>query len=301
MDIIYANGKRFWKFPDGTVLPVVSGGSDVLIPPAGDQPPADPDPAAFAAGAGDGLPPGADPSAIAVPVVKAPPAAPKNEPKTYTIEDIEAARKQERDKLYSRLETTDKTVNELKAERDRRIKEEADARAAAEAEAERQRVEALSAAERLAEVMAENERRWQQVEEERARERAILAKESELRQLEQYRAQRLAEVQDQIEPNLLDYIRGNSVEEIENSIALAVEKTNRIVEAAAGFAQQQRMAQRGPSVSGLPPVGPMDNNPTYETLTAADIAAMDPETYSKNRDRLMQAASQQARRGPYGG
>lgn len=305
MDMIYANGKRFWKFPDGTLLPVVSGGSDAGIPPAGAG--NEPDPHAFAAGTGDGLPGGAAAAGdtLVVPAVRqvaegTQGGAPAT--KTFTLEDLEAARKQERDKLYGRIETQESTLKELKADRDARLKAEEDARKEAERLAEAQRVEALSAAERLAEVIAENERRWSEVEEERARERAILDKEIQLRQLDQYLTKRLAEVADQVEPNLLDYIRGNSVEEIEQSIALAVEKTNRIVEAAQGFQDAARRAQRGPSVSGAPPVGPLDNNPTYEQVTAQDIAAMDPETYRQNRDRLMQAASQRVRQsGPYGG
>jgi len=47
----------------------------------------------------------------------------------------------------------------------------------------------------------------------------------------------------------------------------------------------------------VPPVGPMEQQPSYEQMSPQAIAEMDMDTYKRYRPTLLQAASQSRRRG----
>lgn len=250
-------------------------------------------------------PPGQPPAGDTIQIPKDPPAnggpvtdpvIPKADPKaprTFTMEDIEKVRKEEKDKLYSRIDSMD---NELKAMREEREKREAAERKAQEEAAAAQQArqqEEMSAKELLAQKEQEWNQRFSQIEAERQRSEAILEQERRLGALTNYRVNRLQEEQENILPELRDLVTGNSEQEIEASLASLRERTERILGNVQAAQQQQRTGMRGVPVTA-PPVGPMDNQPEYETVTAADIAAMDMATYSKYREKLLGASSQRS-------
>lgn len=220
--------------------------------------------------------------------------------KTFTQEDIERIRKEEKDKLYKSIEDMKSQVSNLTKEREEREaalkKQQEDAEAAARAKAE----EEMSAKQLLQQKEQEWEQRFQQIEEDRQRSDALLEREREFSQLQEYRTQRLAAESENIMPELLDYVTGLSKEEIDASIALAIEKTNAVVGNFQQAAQQQRQQAKGASITS-PPTGPIeDTQQGYETMSADDIRGMDMATYAKNRDRLMKAASNNRNRGLFG-
>lgn len=232
--------------------------------------------------------------------------------KTFTEEDVESIRKQEKDKMYKRLEEADARVksmeeqmNLIASEREA-ARKEAEERAAKEAELLRQReIEELSAKElllkkedefnqRISSVEQEWQSRLAEIEHQRASQEALLEKERQLQALDHYRQSRLQQEQETIIPELIDLVSGNSEEEIENSISILRQRSSAIIESIQQATAQQQGRLRGAPVTA-PPVGPMETQTEYQTLTAEDIRNMPMEQYTKMRERLLNARPQRGR------
>jgi len=219
--------------------------------------------------------------------------------KTFTAEDIENARKQEKEKLYDSLETMKAEVAALR-------KQQADEQAAREAEAKRLADEKAAADKAKAEeelsvreLLAQREREFaDQLAAERAeREKSLelLRLEQEFSVLQQYRADRLAQEADNILPELIDLVaQGPTAQDVENSITSLKERSERILQMAAQGAQAQRAAMPGVSVTA-PPVGPAEINSENQTISLQELQSMSMADYMKNRDKLLPAASAQRR------
>lgn len=224
--------------------------------------------------------------------------------KVFTEDDVRNIRKQEKDKLYKRIEEADvrvKSMEEqlslLSKEREDAIRE-AEERARKEQEILRQReMEELSAKEllarredefnsRLNQVEQEWQQKFQSMEEQRQAQEALLEKERYMQALESYRHRRMAEEQETIIPELRDLISGNSEDEIEASISVLRDRSSAIIESIQQAAQPSRL--RGAPVTA-PPVGPFDNQMEYQTLSADEIRNMPMDQYAKMRDRLLAA------------
>jgi chromosome segregation ATPase len=229
----------------------------------------------------------------------------RSEGRVFTESEVEAIRRQEKDKLYKRVEDADGRVRSLEeqlsviSQERESARQEAAERARAEAEILRQReAEELSAKELLSKREDEFNQRINQVEQEwrakfedierqRQAQEALLEKERRIQQIDSYRQRRMAEEQETIIPELRDLISGNSEEDIDNSIAVLRERSNAIIESIQQATSQSRL--RGPQVTA-PPTGPMENQSEYQTLSADDIRNMPMDQYMKMRERLMQAA-----------
>lgn len=258
-------------------------------------------------GTGQTAPPTGALGTITIPVP--PPQAPAE--RTFTASEVEAFRAQERDKLHGRLTQqgdTLKTVQDelaaLKAEREReaaaaeaaRAQVEAEAAAAARAAEEAE----LSAKELLKQESARWEQQFAEMQQQQETERALWEKDREVSELRTYAQAQVAAHQDDIAPELLDLIGGNSREEIDASIVRMTEKTSAILEGIAG-AQVPRPALRGTAPTGRPNIGPLDNNSTQRTLTPQQIRDMSPAEFAANRSALLAAASNHVRsNGLYG-
>lgn len=246
---------------------------------------------------------------IQVPVEPAPQETPvrKQEEKYFSEEDVQKIRQQEKDKMYKRIEDADTRVksmeeqlNLLSSEREKAIKE-AEERAKKEAELLRQReIEELSAKELLAKRedefnqrinQVENEwsTKFQELEKQRQAQEAMLEKERYLQQLESYRQRRIQAEQDTIIPELRDLITGNTEDEIENSIAVLRDRSTAIIES---IQQANTPRIKGAPVTA-PPVGPLDNQMEYQTVTADDIRNMPMDQYVKMREKLLSASRSQ--------
>jgi hypothetical protein len=224
----------------------------------------------------------------------------KSTPRTFSEDDIAKARREEKDKLYPRLEQMENEVKTLREEREARIKAEKEREAQLAAEAKKRAEEEMSLKELLTQKESEWEARLRAVEEQRQRDQALLDQERRFHELQQFRARRLQEEEEAIMPELRDLLTGNTEEEIEASLNSLKERTQRILEQVSGNQQVQRTAMKGASVTA-PPMGPLENQPGYETLSPDDIRNMDMATYTKMRDKLLGAVQQQVRgSGPYG-
>jgi hypothetical protein len=246
------------------------------------------------------------PTGIAVPALDRDPVLPpnsnSNQPRTFTEEELhraqEEARRQEKDKLYEKLGSTEQTLAELKADLDARKAAEAEALRQAQVAEEARKREELSAKDLLDQQAATWENRFAEMQKELAQRDALLLRESEFQALATTRQRMLDEegVRDSIAPQLLDYVGGGNEAEIAQSIAMAQKKTADILAEVQGAQQRQRQQMKGPSVT-QPPVGPMETDQAYETLTPEDIASMSMTEYGKHRDKLLAAASRAARQG----
>jgi DNA repair exonuclease SbcCD ATPase subunit len=218
----------------------------------------------------------------------------------------EEARKQEKDKLYSSIEKEKERVNALSSQLELFTKEKEESQRiiaeqkAAEDEARRKREEEeLSARDlilrkedefekKLASAQEEWNAKLERLQAERDEAASILEMEQQYQALNSYRARRLAEEQDNIMPDLVDLVTGNSEQEIEASISALVAKTSAIMENIQQSLPTQRV--RGISPTGGAPVGPMDNTLEQRTLSLSDLKGLSMKEYETMRDRLLAQA-----------
>jgi hypothetical protein len=212
-------------------------------------------------------------------------------PKGYTEEDLKKVREQEKSKLYPQIETLKEELNRFKKIEEEREVEANAAKTAAEEAAKRRAEEEMD----LRELLNKKEQDFMsQLEQERAeREKAfaLLDRERMFSELQNYRAMRLEDERDNIIPELIDLIVGNTHEEIEQSIAGLKERSSRILESAQQALSSVRRDMTGSRITA-PASGPLDNNSEQQQFTAENIANMSVTEYAKHRAKLLgQAAS----------
>ncbi len=230
----------------------------------------------------------------------------------FTAAQLEAARKQEKDKLYAQIEalqTEQKKASEALAAIQKAKDEELAAVQAAEAQkaedARKKAEEEMSAKQLLEQKLAETTQTWQQkfeqMEAERAQEKALLDKEREYQALVTYRNDAIAAAGDDIAPQFYDFIQGDTKEQIDAGIARAKAATESIAQQFAAAQQTQLSQMRGVSTAGYAPVGPMENNPGQQNVTDAHIAAMSMSEYAQFRNKTgVGAAESRSNRGLFG-
>ena len=222
---------------------------------------------------------------------------------SYSAEDLQKVREQEKAKLYPKMEKMAEELAALKKERE----EEAARRAAKSAERESLKAEKEKQKEQkelsFKELLAKKEQEFQtQLEAERLeREKAfaLLHKEQELTHISNYRQARLEQERDNIVPQLIDMINGNSEEEIEQSIASLKEKSAGIMQ----DVQQTMLAAKQQMVGArvtAPASGPLDNDSDSYTATPDSIRDMSLADYAKNRAKLLGSAAQNRGQGLFG-
>lgn len=232
------------------------------------------------------------------------PAAPA--PRVFTEEELEAARRQEKDKLYPKLSKMEEQLAQFEQERAERQRIDAE-RAHQEAEERRLREEAEMSAKDLLlkkedewksqfnSAQAEWEQKFSKLQEESEARAALLQRERDYQELVSYKNRRIAEEQENLYPDLIDMISGNTPEEIEASISLVAAKSSAILSSIQQVLPQQQQRPRGISPTGGTPMGPLDTNGEQQVLTLRDIQDMSMSEYEQHRARLMAAASGRSR------
>lgn len=226
----------------------------------------------------------------------------------FTADDIEAARKQEKDKLYA-------DQQKLKEAFAKQEKELADLRKAREDEealrlktVEDKKASDKSAAEEemsAKELIALRDKDWQtqldDLKKQADMERALFAKERDFVAKREY-TQILVEkalADGELAPELADLVTGTTEEEIQGSLNVLKAKSSAIAANVAAATQQQRLAPRGVSPTGYAPTGPLDNEPGQQTITLEQLKAMPPQEYAKIRAQLIGGAATNQNRGMY--
>jgi chromosome segregation ATPase len=208
----------------------------------------------------------------------------------YTEVDLKRVREQEKSKLYPQIDSLKEEINLLKKDREAQLAE-----AAAIAKEKEEAARKLAESEMdVRSLLEKKEQEWaaqlEEIRQEGARKDALLERERQYAELTAYRNRRLAEEQENIMPELVDLISGNSVDEIENSITGLRERSSKILESAQQAMQNARRDMKGTSTT-LPPT--MENNSGQQQFTADQIAAMSVTEYAKHRDRLFPGANNQ--------
>ena len=219
--------------------------------------------------------------------------------KSYSEEDLRRVREQEKSKLYPQIDSLKEELNILKKEREERQAEAEKLRAEQEADT-RKKAEAEMDVRQLLET---KEQEWaKSLEQERnERERAfkLLEREREYTELNEYRTSRLRQEENEIIPELLDLITGNSKDEIEESITGLKDRSSRILDSAQQAMQSARKEMTGSRVTA-PPTGPLDTNSDQQQFTADQIAAMSVTEYAKYRGKLLGQAATDRGKGIFG-
>jgi len=211
---------------------------------------------------------------------------------------MEAARKQEKDKVYKTIESWEERFAEagqkladLQKDKDTAV-EAAAAQATKDAEeAATKRWEENDSKTLVADVRAEFERKFSALEAQSSLERETFAKERSFTELRDYAQVKVAEAlaANEIAPELAGYVVGNNTIEIDASL-VRVKATTESLLASIAAATAPPAAPRGVSPTGYAPVGPMDGDSSHKTYTAQDIANMSIEEYTANRQALLGAA-----------
>jgi len=208
-------------------------------------------------------------------------------------EAIQKARAQEKDKLYPQLNKLQEEISLLRREREERQALDAQrAEKRKQREAEREAEKKAKAEEEMSfkKLLKTKEEEWasklesERVERERAF--ALLEREREFQELQQYRQQRLEQERDNIIPELIDLISGNTRDEIEQSIAGLKERSAKIFDSVAQVAQQSRKEMTGSRIT-MPASGPLDNDSDSRMYSPDDISKMSLQDYAKNRSKLI--------------
>ena len=233
----------------------------------------------------------------------APEATPGNNSPAFTADDLAKARAQEKAKLYPQIEKMASELELLKKER-----EEEAARKAAK-KAEREAEEAAKAKEKeekelsYKELLKKKEQEFQSALEAERLERenafALLEKERKFQEIMMYRQQRIEEERENIVPQLIDLISGNTPDEIEQSIATLRAKSDAImqdVQQATLSAKQQMVGARVTA----PASGPLDNETDQQIVTPDSIRDMSLADYAKQRAKLLGGAANNRGQGLFG-
>lgn len=230
----------------------------------------------------------------------------------FTAAQLEAARKQEKDKLYAHIEALQaqqKQANDALAAIQKKADDDAAAAAKVQADkdaaAQAKREEEMSAKALLEQKLAETNNTWQQrfeqLESERAQEKALLDKERAYQALVAYRNDAIAAAGDDIAPQFYDFIQGDTQEQIDAGITRARAATESIAQQFAAAQQTQLSQMRGVSTAGYAPVGPMESNPGQQQVTDAQINAMSMAEYAQFRSKTgVGAAESRSNRGLFG-
>ena len=221
--------------------------------------------------------------------------------RTFTEEELDRLLERERSKLYGKIDKASEAQKAMQAElaelrKAEKTRADAEAQARKEAEeASRKAAEAeMSAKELIDRRTAELQKQYQEqqdqwaskvqgLESQMAEREAIFAKEREFQALANYAAELVNAHRDDIAPELVEFVGGNTKEEIDASVQRVVEKTSQIL---SGIQQAQtaaRAAMPGVSTGGFTPTGPMDAQGGTRQLSPEDIAGMSMDEFAAHR------------------
>jgi DNA-binding transcriptional MerR regulator len=236
--------------------------------------------------------------------VDAPAATSANGNKFYTEEDLARVRSQEKDKLYPQIDKLKEELDLIKKDREEQLtriaKEEAAQVAAIEAETKRKQEEELEVRDLLKVKEVEWQEQLDRERQERERAFALLERERSFTEVTNYRNNRIEQERDNIIPELVDLINGDSVDEIESSIQGLKDRSSRILENVQQATQAARRDMTGTRVTTPPNAGPMDIETGNRQFTAEDIASMSLNDYAKYRSNLLSPNAQGNSKGLFG-
>ena len=132
-------------------------------------------------------------------------------------------------------------------------------------------------------------------EEKQARElsNALLVQEHKFSELQSYRSMVIEQNRESINPELIDFIGGNTAEEIDQSVSVLQGKTAAIMESVVSAAQAARQALPGVRVTN--PAGPLDNQSAQQQFTPDYVHNMSAAEYAQKRHLINPGAVNSSR------
>ena len=222
---------------------------------------------------------------------------------SFTADDLAKARAQEKAKLYPQMEKMAQELEALKkaqAEEAARKAEKAKLREQEKVEKAKQKEqEELSAKELLAKKEQEFQALLEQERLERENAFALLEKERKFQELMNYRLTRIEQERDNIVPQLIDLVSGNSEQEIEQSIETLKAKSAGIMQDVQQTVLSARQQMPGARVTA-PASGPLDNDSEQPIGNPDSIRDMSMADYAKNRAKLLGNAASNRGQGLFG-
>jgi hypothetical protein len=248
---------------------------------------------------GDGIITGVEPAKTPAQIAAQQNAAPQQnqQPQTngerlFTANEVEEFRKQEKDKVYGRLSSMEDELNKLRTEREAELAAKDEAEREAEEAARKAAEEEMDVRSLLHQTREEFERELEQVRNQAAVAEAMLQKERELQQLMAYREDAIRSHGDRLVPEIIDFISGDTPEQIDASVRDAIERSERIVQGALAAQQQHLQGMRGTRTT-VPAVGPLEEQQEQRQLSDQDIRNMSLSEYAQVRGTLHQAGKAQ--------
>jgi len=217
----------------------------------------------------------------------------------FTADDLAKAREQEKQKLYPALDRAKEELALLRKEKEDREKEEARMRLDADAETKRRAEEDMDVRALLQQKEAEFSAQIESERSERERAFALLEQEQRFHDLQAYTTRAADAAREDIMPELLDLISGNTSEEVDHSINSLKERSQRIFESAQQSLTTARRDMVGTRITA-PAAGPLDTNSDQRSFTPEDISQMSMADYQKYRTSLLGDASRSSSRGLFG-
>lgn len=211
----------------------------------------------------------------------------------WTDDDIANARREEKDKLYptiQQLQEQMKTFQEREAERQTELQHQAEEAEAARRAKEESEMDLRQLLERRDQ---EHRDALRAIQERYDADRAIFEREQQLATVENYRIARLDQERENILPELRKFVQGSTPEEIDASIEQLKADTMSVfqnIADAEGRIPPAPFQQRGAAPTA-PPLGPLEQQPNYQSLSPDDIRSMDMETYKRHREGLLRASN----------
>jgi hypothetical protein len=214
------------------------------------------------------------------------------------VAKAQADKEKELEKAQSKLSKDDERWTSLNSELKELRKfqtaaeKEKEAREKALAAEQQKREEAELNAQQIVEKRtAEFQAQLDKMRQEQEAREALFAKERQFTELQMYRQQAVSSVQDQVEPRLLKYIGGNTVEEIDASVQQAIADTQEMF-ADIQAANTQGRAQMPGVRPGPPAITEMDNPASDGQVSAEDIKGMGWGDYAKFRQGRIPSTGQ---------
>ena len=208
----------------------------------------------------------------------------------FTADDIAKARKEEKDKLYTELDSMKKSLKAIEDQRAAELAAIEQEKRDKESKAKAKKEEEMSAKALLEKKLTETNESWEarfnSLQQERELERAQAAKERAYNELVDYRNSQLQEHANDIAPQMRDFVTGDTREQIDTAIARAKAATASMIEEIQAARQQQMSQMRGVSPTGYAPVGPMDTLGSQKQITPEEIAAMPMSEWAVQRQKF---------------
>jgi hypothetical protein len=234
--------------------------------------------------------------------------------RTFSEDDVARIRQEEKDKLYSQIARNNEELTALREQvgsltaaeqrREAQLKEEQERLEAEARRKEEEDLDARSLVERksqewqqsLDQVNSQWEQKFNESEQQRLAAEALAQREREFGELRDYTLAAVEANKENIAPQLLGWISGNSKEEVDAAIQRAIDTTNQIMEEVqqvVGQPQQQPfVVDQQPQPPVLPgtraTAGPANSDPAGQTqqLTAEQIQNMSIDQYAALRQKM---------------